>query len=88
VSVISLPIWEQEWRELALCRGLPPDLFYPDNDDNVTREMAKQVCHVCPVCSDCLEAALLESPQLGVRGGLSSRERIRLRARRNKGEEE
>lgn len=73
-----------EWRELGICRGLPPSLFYPERDDDDTRDAAKALCHGCPVVGPCLEDALTEKQQIGIRGGMSPRERVKFRAARNK----
>ena len=83
-TYVRMSIKDQVWRLDALCKDLPPNLFYPENNDSATRDTAKAHCKKCPVRVPCLESALLESPQLGIRGGLSSRERIMLRAARNK----
>lgn len=75
---------ESGWRELAICRGLDPSLFFPDRDDDRTRDSAKAICAICPVRVDCLEDALLEKYQNGIRGGMTPRERVKYRAARNR----
>lgn len=70
------------WQELANCRGVDPDLFFTERGES-TRE-AKEVCAGCAVRSECLEYAMGVPERFGIWGGLSERERRRLRlVRRN-----
>lgn len=71
------------WQALGSCRGLDPDLFFPERGAS-TRE-AKEVCRGCVVREDCLEYALANGEKFGIWGGLSERERRRLRSRRHNG---
>ena len=57
--------------------GVDPDLFFPERGAS-TRE-AKEVCRGCVVRLDCLEYALVNGEKFGIWGGLSERERRRLR---------
>lgn len=78
--------WESEapiWQRSANCLGVDPDLFFPERGGS-TRE-AKEVCRGCVVRQDCLQYALDNSEKFGIWGGLSERERRRLRRRRNRG---
>lgn len=68
------------WQDLAECRGMNPDLFYAERGES-TRE-AKAVCAVCPVRQECLDDALMGREKFGVWGGLSERERRKIRSRR------
>jgi WhiB family redox-sensing transcriptional regulator len=63
----------------AACSGLDPDLFYPERGGSSRAALA--VCATCPVRQDCLEHALAHGEVLGVWGGLSIKERKRLRRR-------
>ena len=72
---------DQEWRKLANCLGVDPDLFYPDRGAS-TRE-AKNVCRGCVVREECLEYALSTGEKFGIWGGLSERERRRIRRQRS-----
>jgi WhiB family transcriptional regulator, redox-sensing transcriptional regulator len=65
------------WQVAAACRGLDPDLFYPDRGGST--EAAKAVCVSCPVSTQCLDFALSNSERFGIWGGKSERERRRLR---------
>lgn len=70
-----------DWFDRAACRGLGPDLFYPDTvGPNVGP--AKAICAGCPVRQECLERGLDASEGFGVWGGLSPKERRPLRNRR------
>ena len=58
------------WQERALCA----------EKGGSTRE-AKRVCLSCDVRSECLEYALAHDERFGIWGGLSERERRRLKRR-------
>jgi WhiB family redox-sensing transcriptional regulator len=60
--------------------GVDPDLFFPERGAS-TRE-AKEVCKGCVVKTDCLEYALDNGEKFGIWGGMSERERRRLRRAR------
>ena len=68
------------WQERANCLGVDPDLFFPERGAS-TRE-AKSVCRACEVRVDCLEYALRNGEKFGIWGGLSERERRRVRRQR------
>src|SRR5271156_4061953 len=70
----------QTWQKQANCMGVDPDLFFPERGAS-TRE-AKEVCRGCVVREDCLEYALSNSEKFGIWGGLSERERRKIRRRR------
>jgi WhiB family redox-sensing transcriptional regulator len=59
------------------CKGTDPDLFFPERGAS-TRE-AKEVCRGCNVRLGCLEFAIVNGEKFGIWGGLSERERRRLR---------
>ena len=68
------------WWDFANCLGVEPDLFFPERGAS-TRE-AKEVCRGCVVLGDCLEYALDHGEKFGIWGGMSERERRRLRRQR------
>jgi len=68
------------WKSRANCMGVDPDLFFPERGMS-TRE-AKEVCRGCVVREDCLEYALANGEKFGIWGGLSERERRRIRRAR------
>ncbi|MCT1460002.1 WhiB family transcriptional regulator [Aestuariimicrobium sp. p3-SID1156] len=67
------------WQEQALCAQTDPEAFFPEKGGS-TRE-AKRVCETCTVKRECLEYALENDERFGIWGGLSERERRRLRKR-------
>lgn len=71
---------DTSWKEYANCLGVDPDLFFPTRGQS-TRE-AKAVCRGCVVVDDCLEFALVNGEKFGIWGGLSERERRRIRRQR------
>jgi WhiB family redox-sensing transcriptional regulator len=68
---------EQDWQERALCAQTDPEAFFPEKGGS-TRE-AKRICSGCEVRAECLEYALAHDERFGIWGGLSERERRRLR---------
>jgi WhiB family transcriptional regulator, redox-sensing transcriptional regulator len=70
---------EQSWQERALCAQTDPEAFFPEKGGS-TRE-AKRVCTGCEVKAECLEYALENDERFGIWGGLSERERRRLKRR-------
>jgi len=71
---------ERSWQIQANCMGVDPDLFFPERGAS-TRE-AKEVCRGCVVREDCLEYALANGEKFGIWGGMSERERRRVRRAR------
>ena len=71
---------ESSWWGYANCLGVDPDLFFPERGAS-TKE-AKEVCRGCIVREDCLEYALSHGEKFGIWGGMSERERRRLRRQR------
>ena len=69
----------QSWQEQALCAETDPEAFFPEKGGS-TRE-AKKICTGCEVKAQCLEFALANDERFGIWGGLSERERRRLRRR-------
>jgi WhiB family redox-sensing transcriptional regulator len=54
-----------------------PEAFFPEKGGS-TRE-AKKVCRSCEVRAECLEYALEHDERFGIWGGLSERERRRIK---------
>ncbi|PZR54363.1 WhiB family transcriptional regulator [Xylanimonas oleitrophica] len=67
------------WQERALCAQTDPEAFFPEKGGS-TRE-AKKVCASCEVRSECLDYALANDERFGIWGGLSERERRKLKRR-------
>ena len=71
--------FELSWQERSLCAQTDPEAFFPEKGGS-TRE-AKRVCLSCDVRQECLEYALAHVERFGIWGGLSERERRRLKRR-------
>lgn len=68
------------WRDRAACLNSPDaDAFFPEKGARSDR--AKAICRRCPVRAPCLDYAQRTEERFGVWGGLSERERRRLRRR-------
>lgn len=79
---IGVPAVRQEdeglsWQGDALCAQTDPEAFFPEKGGS-TRE-AKRICETCEVRSECLDYALENDERFGIWGGLSERERRKLR---------
>jgi WhiB family redox-sensing transcriptional regulator len=68
---------EEQWQERALCAQTDPEAFFPEKGGS-TRE-AKRICTGCEVRAECLDYALAHDERFGIWGGLSERERRRLK---------
>ena len=71
---------DESWRLDGLCAETDPEAFFPEKGGS-TRD-AKRVCASCPVRQECLEYALGNDERFGIWGGLSERERRRVRLQR------
>ncbi|KJL46851.1 Transcriptional regulator WhiB [Microbacterium hydrocarbonoxydans] len=67
------------WQSDALCSQTDPEAFFPEKGGS-TRD-AKRICTSCDVRSECLEYALQNDERFGIWGGLSERERRKLKRR-------
>ena len=72
-----LPPVADQWQDRALCAQTDPEAFFPEKGGS-TRE-AKKICLGCEVRHECLEYALEHDERFGIWGGLSERERRRLK---------
>lgn len=68
-----------EWHARAACRG-QTELFFPTRGEQQTE--ALKYCAICPVWRDCLDHALANGERNGIWGGVSEKERRRLRRKR------
>jgi WhiB family transcriptional regulator, redox-sensing transcriptional regulator len=76
----ALPVLEiQPWYERAACLDKDADCFFPEKGGST--RAAKRICQTCSVQSECLEYALANDERFGIWGGLSERERRRLKRR-------
>ncbi len=68
-----------DWQERALCAQTDPEAFFPEKGGS-TQE-AKRICSRCEVRPDCLQYALGNDERFGVWGGMTERERRKLKRR-------
>ena len=75
--------WDaDDWRDVAACRSVEPDLFFPIGSTGGAMdqiESAKRVCRQCEALDPCLEFALATNQESGVWGGTAEDERRKLR---------
>jgi WhiB family transcriptional regulator, redox-sensing transcriptional regulator len=72
----------EHWTDLAACRGVDPELFFPVSASGPALNQvteAKRVCASCPVQPDCLAWALRAGESAGIWGGTTPEERRYLR---------
>ena len=67
------------WQADALCAQTDPEAFFPEKGGS-TRD-AKRICSGCEVKAQCLDYALANDERFGIWGGLSERERRKLKKR-------
>jgi WhiB family redox-sensing transcriptional regulator len=72
VTIETLP-----WMEKAKCLYAEPETFFPEKGGS-TKE-AKRICAECEVRAECLAYALTNDERFGIWGGLSDRERRKLK---------
>ena len=77
VLVHSDDAGEKVWQDQALCAQTDPEAFFPVMGGSA-RE-AKRVCRSCEVRAECLDYAIEQDERFGVWGGMSERERRRLK---------
>ncbi|HET7172989.1 MAG TPA: WhiB family transcriptional regulator [Nocardioidaceae bacterium] len=63
----ALPVSEEVGAESLPCRSNDPDLFFAESPADV--ELAKALCHTCPVQRACLSGAIERHEPWGVWGG-------------------
>lgn len=72
------------WFREAACRAADPELFTPDRETpTLLAEVSVYWCRPCPVRAQCLTTAL-RGNEVGIWGGTSTEERLRIRRRRNR----
>jgi len=72
--------YDLEWQDGANCKGANADLFFPER--GASTRTAKGICRECSVRADCLEFAITTGEKFGIWGGMSERERRRVRKER------
>jgi WhiB family redox-sensing transcriptional regulator len=78
VMTLAFPLNDKPWADQALCAQVDPEVWFPEKGGCGTRN-AKTVCLSCDVRAECLEYALEHDERFGVWGGLSERERRKLK---------
>lgn len=74
---LELGIPDEPWRDDAICAQTDPEAFYPEKGGSTKK--AKKICGGCEVRLECLQYALDHDERFGIWGGLSERERRRLK---------
>jgi WhiB family redox-sensing transcriptional regulator len=67
-----------DWRTMAACRDVDPELFFPIGTTGpalIQIDEAKAICRTCGVTDACLSWAIESGQESGVWGGLSEDER-------------
>lgn len=78
-DVVDLLGDSPEWQEHALCSQTDPEAFFPEKGGST--KAAKRICSRCDVKAECLDYALDHDERAGIWGGLSERERSKLKRR-------
>ena len=76
-DLLNLPSQNPSWQDQAACRGATA-LFFPARGQSL--ELAKSICDTCPVKLPCKEQGLIGNEKFGIWGGLSDRERRKIRS--------
>jgi WhiB family redox-sensing transcriptional regulator len=76
----SLMVAKLSWQDFANCKGADQDLFFPERGASTRK--AKAICGACSVKEECLEYAITNGERFGIWGGLSERERRKIRRQR------
>jgi WhiB family redox-sensing transcriptional regulator len=69
----------EPWYAKAACLDSDADCFFPEKGGST--RAAKRICQTCSVTAECLDYALDNDERFGIWGGLSERERRRLKRR-------
>lgn len=73
----ALAMGELAWQDYANCRGADADLFFPERGASTRK--AKAICAECEVKAECLDYAIDIGEKFGIWGGMSERERRKVR---------
>jgi len=74
---IGLDLDVPPWMGQALCAQVDQEIFFPEKGGST--KQAKQVCTGCDVRLECLRYALDHDERYGIWGGLSERERRKVK---------
>lgn len=81
---LDRPFVYPPWMNDALCAQTDPEAFFPEKGGSTAD--AKAVCARCPVAAECLDTALNNDERFGIWGGLSERDRRRIKKQLNQQE--
>jgi WhiB family redox-sensing transcriptional regulator len=70
----------EKWQDSALCAETDPEEFFPAKGGSTAT--AKRICMACGVRDECLEYAMRIGERFGIYGGLTERERRKLKKSR------
>lgn len=76
----ALVLDKLSWQDFANCSGTDQDLFFPERGASTRK--AKAICGACTVKAECLEFAITQGERFGIWGGMSERERRKIRRQR------
>lgn len=70
------------WLERAACRGMDPNVFFPEEHRPFDSQSAIAICRSCEVIDACYADAIRDTQfgGYGIRGGTTARERKRIQA--------
>jgi len=78
IYLLATPITqERPWMVFGMCRGRDPELFFPESREEANH--AVSICFTCPVRIECLEYSIDAGERFGIWGGLTEKERLRLK---------
>lgn len=77
-SLVSVTELRNAWVSKALCRSVDPDELFVRG---AAQRKAAAICRDCPVMTECLAEALDNEMEWGVWGGMTERQRRKLRKR-------
>lgn len=77
LRLLAAEVDETAWQDRALCAQADPERWFPERGESTL--WPKRICAQCPVAADCLQYALDNGISHGVWGGLSERERRRIK---------
>jgi WhiB family transcriptional regulator, redox-sensing transcriptional regulator len=61
------------------CQDTDPEIWFGEIGDSYSSNMARKLCNTCPVINECLQYALESCEPFGVWGGMTAKERQKMR---------
>jgi WhiB family redox-sensing transcriptional regulator len=75
---VRIEIERPDWMAHGACKDRTDVSFFPGRGED--SDPAKKVCYGCPVRLQCLTYAMQQGEKYGIWGGLSERDRKRIRS--------